>query len=439
MNNSASSNNKGIPTVSRVAGDTLIELVYDREKRKTALAVSRFSGLWNIEQEVRIGTGETLVPYAASNNLIVNECVLLPSTPVDYGFKEELLGDIHDFLHRYVDLSPLFEQIAAHYALLTWVHDAFGELPYLRLRGDYGTGKTRGLLAIGSLCYKPFFASGASTVSPIFHTLDAFGGTLVLDEADMPFSDAKAELVKILNNGTVKGMPVLRSVVNRHREFNPYAFRVFGPKIIATRERFHDPALESRFLTEVTGTRPLRPGIPIHLPPELKAEALTLRNRLLHFRLAEFFKIKTDLSALMDGAEPRLNQTALSLLSLVDDAALRAEIQAALIEQNSDARDDRRDSAEGGVISAALAALSERDGGSVAVRDIAARFNADHRGENGYSVSNRWIGQMLRTRLGVRTQKSNGIYVVPATERAKLAAYAQRYGVTAAEETTAAA
>ena len=210
-----------MPTVSRVDGDTLIELVYDREKRKTALAVSRFGGLWNIEQEVKIGTGETLVPYAANNNLIANECVLLPSTPVDYGFKDELLGDIRAFLHRYVDLSPLFEQIAAYYVLLTWVHDAFGELPYLRLRGDYGTGKTRGLLAIGSLCYKSFFASGASTVSPIFHTLDAFGGTLVLDEADMPFSDAKAELVKILNNGTVKGMPVLRSVVNRHKEFNP--------------------------------------------------------------------------------------------------------------------------------------------------------------------------------------------------------------------------
>ena len=29
----------------------------------------------------------------------------------------------------------------------------------------------------------------ASTVSPIFHILDAFGGTLVLDEADFRFSD----------------------------------------------------------------------------------------------------------------------------------------------------------------------------------------------------------------------------------------------------------
>ncbi|MEI9933211.1 MAG: hypothetical protein WDM89_22435 [Rhizomicrobium sp.] len=194
-----------VPTVARVCPDgTLVELVYDRRARKTAIAVSRFGGLWNIEQEVRIETGETLVPYSARNNLIANECVLLPVRPVEYGLKHELLSDIREFLHRYVDLSPLFEQVAAHYVLLSWVHDAFGELPYLRLRGEYGTGKTRGLMAIGSLCYRPFFASGASTTSPIFHTLNSFGGTLILDEADLPYSDARSDLVKILNNGTCR-------------------------------------------------------------------------------------------------------------------------------------------------------------------------------------------------------------------------------------------
>src|SRR5207249_4607427 len=101
--------------------------------------------------------------------------------PEPFGTKAELVADIAAFLHRYVDLSEVFEQLAAHYVLLTWLHDAFSELPYLRLRGDYGTGKTRGLIAIGSLCYKAFFAAGASTVSPIFHTMDRFGGTLILD------------------------------------------------------------------------------------------------------------------------------------------------------------------------------------------------------------------------------------------------------------------
>jgi len=422
-----------IPTVSRVCSDTLVELVYNREKRATALAVSRFNGLWNIEQEVKIETGEVLVPYAASNNLIANECVLLPSQPVDFGFKDELVADIRAYLHRYVDLTPLFEHIAAYYVLLTWVHDAFGELPYLRLRGEYGTGKTRGLLTIGSLCYKPFFASGASTTSPIFHTLDAFGGTLVLDEADLPFSDAKAELVKILNNGTVKGMPVLRTLQNRYKEFNPYAFKVFGPKIIATREPFQDRALESRFLTEETGLRPLRADIPIHLPKSHKTAALELRNRLLHFRLCEFFKIKTDTTALMEGVEPRLNQMALSLLSLIDDAALRADIKAALIHSDAEFQSERRESPDALVIEAALSAFAQGKG-SISVREITDRYNTARSGEYGASTTNKWVGHLLRTRLHIATRKSNGIFVVPASEKGKLESLGARLGIVSAHE-----
>lgn len=427
--NQRSKSSRNVPTVSRVTTDTLIELVYDNTKRTTALAVSRFAGLWNIEQEVKIETGEVLVPYASSNNLIANECVLLPSTPAEYGLKDELLGDIRAFLRRYIDLSPLFETIATYYVLLTWVHDAFGELPYLRLRGDYGTGKTRALMIIGSLCYRGFFASGASTVSPIFHTLNSFGGTLILDEADLPYSDAKAELVKILNNGTVKGMPVLRTIVTKDKEFNPQAFKVFGPKVIATRELFQDKALESRFLTEETGTRALRADIPIHLPKEWKDEALALRNRLLHFRFSEFFKIKTDTTALMEGVSPRLNQTALSLLSLVDDPTLRADIQRLLVETDAEASLARQEAPEARVLAAVLATFAADEGTPAAVGEITRRFNDEHSTDYGGSMSPRWIGEVLRKRLHLRTRKTNGAYVVPTTELPKLDGLAHRYGL----------
>jgi hypothetical protein len=421
---------QGVPTVSRVCEDqALIELVYDPVKRTTGLAVSRFGGLWNIEQEVRIETGETLVPYSPKNNLIANECVLLPSVPAEFYTKEELIADIQAFLYRYVDLSPLFAKIASYYILLTWVHDAFNELPYLRLRGEYGTGKTRGLMAIGSLCYKAFSASGASTTSPIFHTLDAFGGTLLFDEADLPYSDARADIVKILNNGTVKGMPVLRTVVNRHNEFNPHAFRVFGPKIIAMRGEFDDLALESRFFTEETGRRPLRSDIPIHLPKEMKTEALALRNRLLHFRFCNLFGIKADPAVIMEGVEPRLNQTASSLLSLVDDIELREAMQRAFIENYETTLSERGDTAEARVLKAASAAFVAAEGANVSVGDVANRFNADHSDDYGGPRTNRWIGHMLRTRLHLTTRKSDGIYVIPATEKPNIEALMARMGV----------
>jgi hypothetical protein len=354
---------------------------------------------------------------------------LLPSGPSEFFTKDELVADIQTFLHRYVDLSPLFEKIAAYYVVLTWVHDAFGEVPYLRLRGEYGTGKTRGLMAIGSLCYKSFSASGASTTSPIFHTLDAFGRTLLFDEADLPYSDARADIVKILNNGTVQGMPVLRTVVNRHKEFNPYAFKVFGPKIVAMRGSFDDRALESRFFTEETGRRPLRTDIPIHLPREMKSEALALRNRLLHFRFCNFFTIEADPAALMAGVEPRLNQTASSLLSLVDDIALRAEIQQAFIADYANTVSERRDTAEARVLKIASAALAAAKGANVSVGSIADRFNAEHSAEYGGPRSNRWIGHILRTRLHLTTRKSDGVYVLSASETPKIEALIARMGV----------
>jgi len=419
-----------IPSISRVAPDgTLIELVYDAEARKTALAVSRFGGMWNVEREVRIETGDILVPYAANNNLIANECVMLPAKPEEFGLKRELLADIQAFLHRYVDLSPLFEQIAAYYVLLTWVYDAFNEVPYLRLRGDYGTGKTRALMALGSLCYKAFFASGASTVSPIFHVLNSFGGTLIFDEADLPFSDAKADMVKVFNNGTVRGMPVLRTVMNRQKEFNPQAFRVFGPKIIAMRGFFEDRALESRFLTEEMGTRPLRADIPVSLPPAMKPEALKLRNRLLHFRLCSFFDIKTDPAALIEGIEPRLNQIALSLLSLVDDREIRRVIQGWLIEANTNTLSERRETVEGAVLASVVEAFAASQASNVPVRDIADRFNTVHCADYGGPMSNKWVSVVLRKTLRLTTRKSNGVYVVPVSEKPKVDALAARLGM----------
>jgi hypothetical protein len=143
------------------------------------------------------------------------------SEPTEYGDEAALVSRIRDFVHRYVDVSEDFETIATYYILFTWVYDAFHEVPYVRIRGGYGTGKTRFLLAVGSLCRFAIFASAASTVSPLFRLLDAFRGTLILDEGDFRASDEKSEVVKILNNGNARGFPVLRTEVSPKKEFDP--------------------------------------------------------------------------------------------------------------------------------------------------------------------------------------------------------------------------
>src|SRR5258708_22211638 len=315
-----------IPTMSRVlSSGEIVELVYDPKSRRTRLAVG-IDGEFSVEDAVGIDANARLVPLSPENDLIKHQVLLLPAMPEAFESVPHLVAAIEAYIYRYVDLSERFRHIAAYYVLLTWVYDAFNELPYVRLRGDFGSGKSRALIVIGSLCYKAFFASGASTVSPLFHLLDSIRGTLIVDEADFRFSDENAQLVKILNNGNTRGFPVLRTMLTAKREFVPRAFNVFSPKLIAMRHGFDDPALHSRFITEEMGQRELRDDIPISLPDEQKSEALALRNKLLAYRFAHLAAASIDPLLADPELSPRGNQILLPLLSIVDDEPTREEI-----------------------------------------------------------------------------------------------------------------
>ena len=309
------------------------------------------------------------------------------------------------------------------------MYDAFNDLPYLRLRGDFGTGKTRSLLTIGSICYKPFFASGASTVSPIFHTLDAFRGTLIFDEADFRFSDERSEIVKILNNGNVRGLPVLRTMMNQQREFNPQAFHVFGPKIVATRGRYEDNGLESRFITEETGARLLRDDVPINLPESFKDEARELRNKLLLYRFHRRHEVSLDPQLADPTLEPRLNQIMLPLLSFVSDQKLRGELRILARNVQVSLAAERGLLIEAQVLEALSKLMITSERPVVPISDIAVFLTRRYGPEYDRPISNRWVGTILRRKLNLQTYKSHGVYVVPLTERSKIEMLCQRYGV----------
>ena len=194
-----------------------------------------------------------------------------------------------------------------------------------------------------------------------------------------------------------------------NKEFNPAAFSVYGPKIVAMRGGFRDQALESRFLSEEMGRRPLRPDIPIQLPPGLKDEALALRNRLLHFRLTNLSMIKSDPSRLIAGLEPRLNQTALSLLSLVDDAAVQADIADVLVARQAQLSEERARSAKARVMAALAQAFAADVRPFVPLREITDRANRDD--ETLSAIPAREVGQILRA-ASVPLRKSHGTIVV---------------------------
>src|SRR5437016_8821892 len=419
------------PTVSTILPDgSLAEMVC--QENRTLFCVSKEGG-FRYETSLLVD-GQRLLPYSPRNNLLANEVVLFPLEPVEYDSESKLMEAVRAFIHRYVDISPLFEQIASYYVLFTWVYDAFNELPYLRLRGDTGSGKTRFLLTVGSLCYKPIFASGASTVSPLFRILDSMRGTLIVDEGDFRFSDEKAELVKILNNGKWRGFPVLRSESVSGREFSPRAYTVFGPKLIATRGYFQDRALESRCLTEETGGRKLRDDIPINLTGDYKREALELRNKLLMFRFRNFRKCGIDSSLADRSIEPRLAQIFVPLLSVIEDAGAREALRQVARDYHKELVADRGMDVEAQVLEIIQELQSMSDGAGIAIKEIASRFIEQHGEDFERKVTPHWIGQIVRRKLQLKTQRRREGYVIATTEAAKLVRLYEKYGIATTDE-----
>jgi len=416
-----------IPTASTVLPDgTLVEMVYKPDARRSHFICYR-DNQWRVEERVEAGPYRLLVPYSPENNLLKHDVVLFPSEVQEYHSEEQLVRQIQSFIHRYVDVSPLFEKIVSYYVLFTWVYDSFNELPYLRVRADYGSGKTRFLLTVGSLCYKPIFA-GASTVSPLFRILDAFRGTLIIDEGDFRLSDEKAEIVKILNNGNARGFPVLRSEATQNHEFNPTAYTVFGPKIVATRGFFQDRALESRCLTEVMGQERPRDDIPINLPAAHKQEALDIRNELLLFRFRNFHK-RAPIDQLVDRTlEPRMNQIFAPLLSIIEDTTARTELRELARNINRDLIADRGMDIEAQILDSIRKMIASGET-RLSVKDITDRFIDRYGPDYERKISTKWVGTIVRRRLGLKTQKSRGVFVIPPSEEPKLARLYEKFGI----------
>jgi hypothetical protein len=418
-----------LPTASAVL-DTgeLVEMVYDPSVRQTRF-VCGTGDAWGYEESVLLSPSERLVPYSATNNLVKHRVVLFPSEPTEYGDEAALVSRIRDFVRRHVEVSEDFELISTYYILFTWIYDAFHEVPYVRVRGGYGSGKTRFLLTVGSLCRLPIFASAASTVSPIFRLLDAFRGTLILDEGDFRFSDEKAEIVKILNNGNAKGFPVLRTEVSPKKEFDPRAYNVFGPKIVATRGFFQDRALESRCVTEDMRGGAIRSEIPLNLDERFHEEARGIRNQLLLWRLRHFKDARGETRAGARDLEPRLQQIFGPLVSVISDASERSKAIAYIAKVNEDLVEERSEAAEAQVLQVIRDLVSRGPEARLAIQDITREFIRLYGDDYERRVTPRWIGSLVRRRLGLKPSRSTGIFTLGPEEVPRLASLYKRFGI----------
>jgi hypothetical protein len=177
------------------------------------------------------------------------------------------------------------------------------------------------------------------------------------------------------------------------------------------------------------GHTPLRDDIPISLPQGYKAEALELRNKLLLFRYRRRDAAATA-EALVDRTiEPRLNQIFMPLLGLVDDPRMRGELQELARRYNRELVVDRGMDAEAHLLEIIRDMLASDDRAALSVKEITSWFVERHGAEYDRKITPKWVGGLIRRRLGLKTHKTNGVFAIPREEEPRLPRLYVRYGV----------
>jgi hypothetical protein len=370
--------------------------------------------------------GLRYVPVHHTSSLVRGGIISFTKEPLEYLDDLSLHTEIKIYISKYLTIEDDFLSLLASYIMLTFVYDAFEELPYLRFQGDYGSGKTRALLVSGSLCFKSFNAGGASTVSPIFHILDKYQGTLVLDEADFRFSDEKSEVVKILNNGNARGFPVLRSQMNQKKEFEPRAFQVYGPKLVAMRGSYQDVALESRFLTHFMAKGKKEKHIPTQLPKKMKIEAEILKQKLLMYRFKSLFSVSNN-QVEQEGLSDRLRQILTPLLAVAPNEAIRNSILHVAKKSFEGLSFEGAFSFESEILKAIRFVQNEDKLLSVTEITRALRLQNERDFDRSLTVS--LVSRTLRNRLGLRLYKTRGIVTVHPLQDEIIQKLRVQYGV----------
>src|SRR5262249_26864487 len=123
--------------------------------------------------------------------------VLLPTGATDYGDTKALVGRLRDYVKRWVTCpDDVSLEYALAYILMTWLIENFDAIAYYRAIGDWGSGKTRLITVVGSVCQRPIFVTGGTTPAALFRLINRWRGSLLIDEGDFNAKTPMGELLE---------------------------------------------------------------------------------------------------------------------------------------------------------------------------------------------------------------------------------------------------
>jgi hypothetical protein len=127
--------------------------------------------------------------------------------------------------------------------------------------------------------------------------------------------------------------------------------------------------------------------------------------------------------------EPRLNQIFTPLLSIIDDPAAHHDLRDLARQYQREQIADRGMDSEAQVLEVINELLLISDEPRLSIKDITTRF-VERFGDN-YERKGptKWIGSLVRKRLGLKPQRLHGTFVIPLEDMPKLKRLREKYGL----------
>ena len=238
-----------------------------------------------------------------------------------------LVSKIESYFRKfyYTNDSNIYK-ILALYCYLTYYYEALGEVPYLYLNGEKGSGKSVLDNVLSMFCFNA--KMGVSmTDAALFRMISIEGGTMILDEVENLTSRTKANdngLGAILKGGYTKNSLIYRTNMDKNCV---EAFDSFGPKIISNIFGLEDVILDrciqiNTYRLKIT--KETRMEDPRYYLSERMGEIREITSKCCLSALENFQNLnKTFRDGVFEAETARLSQILTSMLAvakLVDDS-----------------------------------------------------------------------------------------------------------------------
>lgn len=296
------------------------EQVYDKGGTPQHYFITRgIDGTIASVREVEMADKD-IVP-ALTDPLEEGQAVFCPGIPTDYGTFDDLYDDVMEHIQKFVDLSEFYLYMGGIYIMFTYIYDTYSEVPYIKIMGDFETGKSRYLKTIGLPCYRPFIVNSGSTLASLRRIITKTRGTMVIDEMDFGKRDELTNtVIKMINAGNsfLGGSTMLCEEGSGRTKHQEKSMNLFGPKVFAHRHEFNDEASVSRCI-EIQSVKTENRKIIMESDFDIMDSAERLRNKLLMWRLDTILGKKRDdyTDNYIDGIGPRLNKTVNPILKML--------------------------------------------------------------------------------------------------------------------------